>query len=59
MNHNSPAPARSATGWKPTKLFWIVAAIVLFILLIAALSGGLAGVLVFLGIIALLTGLYA
>jgi Excalibur calcium-binding domain len=59
MNDNSAASARSRIGWKPTKLFWIVAVIVLFILLVAALSGGFGGVLVFLGIIALLTGLYA
>lgn len=59
MNHNNAAPARPETSWKPTRLFWIVAVIVLFILLIAALSSGFAGVLVFLGIIALLTGLYA
>lgn len=59
MNDNSAVPARPRTGWRPTLLFWIVAAIVLLILLIAAISGGFAGVLVFLGIIALITGLYA
>lgn len=59
MNDNSAMSARPGIGWRPTVLFWIVAAIVLFILLIAAISGGFAGVLVFLGIIALLTGLYA
>lgn len=59
MSDNSAVPARPRTGWRPTLLFWIVAAIVLLILLIAAISGGFAGVLVFLGIIALMTGLYA
>lgn len=59
MNDNSAMPARQKNGWRPTRLFWIVAAIVMVILLIAALSGGFAAVLVFLGIIALLTGLYA
>jgi hypothetical protein len=58
MNDNSAMPAPK-TRWHPTRLFWIVAVIVFFILLIAALSGGFAGVLVFLGIIAGLTGLYA
>lgn len=59
MNDNSAMPGRPNTGWRPTLLFWIVAAIVLFVLLIAALTGGFAGILVFLGIIAGLTGLYA
>jgi hypothetical protein len=59
LNDNSTMPARPRIGWRPTLLFWIVAAIVLLILLIAATSGGFAGVLVFLGIIALITGLYA
>lgn len=59
MNDYSATPARPRIGWRPTLLFWIVAAIVLFILLIAAIAGGFAGVLVFLGIIALITGLYA
>lgn len=59
MNDNSAMPARPKTGWRPTPLFWVVAAIVLFILLIAALTGGFAGILVFVGIIAGLTGLYA
>jgi hypothetical protein len=52
-------PARPKTGWRPGLLFWIVTAIVLSILLIAAIAGGFAAVLVFLGIIGVLTGLYA
>ncbi|WP_223256931.1 excalibur calcium-binding domain-containing protein [Arthrobacter globiformis] len=59
MNDNSAIPARPRTGWRPGLLFWIVTAIVLFILSVAAIAGGFAAVLVFLGIIAVLTGLYA
>jgi hypothetical protein len=59
MHDYSAVPACPKSGWRPTLLFWIVAAIVLFILLIAAIAGGFAGILVFLGIIAVLTRLYA
>jgi Excalibur calcium-binding domain len=42
-----------------SKSFWVVAALVLLLVILFAASAGLAGVLVILGIAALLTGLYA
>lgn len=56
---NGPhAPARQQGRWKPTMLFWIVAALVLLILIPFAITGGLGMVLFILGLVALLTGLY-
>ena len=57
---NSPsAAARPKRRWQPSKLFWIVAALVLLLVILFAASAGFGGVLVILGIVALLTGLYA
>ena len=56
---NPYAPARSQPRWKPTVLFWIVAAVLLLLLIPFALVGGLGMVLFILGLAALLTGLYA
>ena len=42
-----------------SKSFWIVAALVLLLVILSAASTGFAGVLIILGIVALLTGLYA
>lgn len=53
------APARPQQRWKPTVLFWIVAAVLLLLLIPFALVGGLGMVLFILGLAALLTGLYA
>lgn len=53
------APAQPQQRWKPTVLFWIVAAVLLLLLIPFALVGGLGMVLFILGLAALLTGLYA
>jgi Excalibur calcium-binding domain len=53
------APARPQQRWKPTVLFWIVAALVLLVLIPFAIAGGFGMVLFILGLVALLTGLYA
>ncbi|HEU4668711.1 MAG TPA: excalibur calcium-binding domain-containing protein [Arthrobacter sp.] len=60
-NHpNLPyAPAGPRQKWKPTVLFWIVAALVLLVLIPFAVAGGLGMALFILGLVALLTGLYA
>lgn len=42
-----------------SKSFWIVAALVLLLVVLFAASAGFAGVLIILGIVALITGLYA
>jgi hypothetical protein len=52
------APAQPQQRWKPTVLFWIVAALLL-LLIPCAVVGGLGMVLFILGLAALLTGLYA
>ncbi|WP_350003879.1 excalibur calcium-binding domain-containing protein [Pseudarthrobacter sp. WHRI 8279] len=57
-NHPYP-PAQPQQRWKPTVLFWIVAAVLLLLLIPFALVGGLGMVLFILGLAALLTGLYA
>lgn len=59
MLDSSTPSARPQRGWRPTKSFWIVAMFVLLLVLSAASSGGFGSVLVMLGIVALLTGLYA
>ena len=56
--NNPYAPARPQQRWKPTVLFWIVAALVLLVLIPLAIAGGLGMVLFILGLVALLTGLY-
>jgi hypothetical protein len=52
------APAQPQQRWKPTVLFWIVAAVVLLLVILFAFAGGLGAVLAILGLVALLTGLY-
>lgn len=59
MLDSSTPSARPQRGWRATKSFWIVAAIVLLLVLSAAASGGFGSVLALLGIVALFTGLYA
>jgi len=53
------AAARPERHWQPTKLFWIVAAMVLLLVVLFAASAGFGGVLFILGIVAVITGLYA
>jgi hypothetical protein len=53
------APAQPPQRWKPTVLFWIVAAVLLLLLIPFAVVGGVGMVLFILGLAALLTGLYA
>jgi hypothetical protein len=59
MTNNPYAPARPQGRWKPTVLFWIVAALVLLVLIPFAVAGGVGMALFILGLVALLTGLYA
>ncbi len=59
MTHHPYAPAPHQSRWKPTVLFWIVAAVLLLLLIPFAVVGGLGMVLFILGLVALLTGLYA
>jgi hypothetical protein len=59
MTHNPYAPASQQERWKPTVLFWIIAAVLLLLLIPFAIAGGLGMVLFLLGLVALLTGLYA
>ena len=59
MTNNPYVPGRQQGRWKPTVLFWIVAAVLLLILIPFAIVGGLGIVLFLLGLVALLTGLYA
>ena len=58
MTNNPYAPAVQKGRWKPTVLFWIVAAIVLLVLIPFAIAGGVGMALFILGLVALLTGLY-
>jgi len=51
--------ARPKITWRPSITFCIVAAIVLLLVIIFAAAGGFGGALVILGIVALITGLYA
>lgn len=59
MTNNPYAPARPQGRWKPSVLFWIVAAVLLLVLIPFAVMGGMGMVLFLLGLVALLTGLYA
>jgi hypothetical protein len=59
MINNPYASAPKQSRWKPTVLFWIVAAVVLLLGILFALAGGVGMALFILGLIALLTGLYA
>lgn len=59
MKNNPYAPDRQQGRWKPTVLFWIVAAVLLLVLIPFAIVGGLGMVLFLLGLVVLLTGLYA
>lgn len=58
LNFSKVSP-RPRITWRPTVLFWIVAAIVFLLVLLFAAVGGFGAVLVILGIVALVTGLYA
>lgn len=59
MLDNSSTAARPKSRWQPSKLFWIVAAMVLLLVVIFAAAAGFGGVLLILGIVAVITGLYA
>jgi hypothetical protein len=59
VTNNPYAPARPEGRWKPSVLFWIVAAVLLLVLIPFAVMGGMGMVLFLLGLVALLTGLYA
>lgn len=59
MRKSPYSTVQSAQPWKPTVLFWVVAALLLLLLIPFAIAGGLGMVLFILGLIALLTGLYA
>ncbi|MFD0046179.1 excalibur calcium-binding domain-containing protein [Pseudarthrobacter scleromae] len=58
MTNNPYGSVSRQGGWKPTVLFWIVAAVVLLLVVPFAFAGGLGAVLAILGLVALLTGLY-
>ncbi|MCU1549017.1 MAG: excalibur calcium-binding protein, partial [Arthrobacter sp.] len=58
-NVSASATRPNRAGWRPTVLFWIVAAVILLLVIASAASTGFGGVLVMLGFVALLTGLYA
>jgi hypothetical protein len=59
VTNNPYAPVRPQGRWKPSVLFWIVAAVLLLVLIPFAVVGGLGMALFLLGLVALLTGLYA
>lgn len=59
MRNKSYSPVQAQRPWKPTVLFWIVAALLLLVIIPFAIAGGFGMVLFVLGLIALLTGLYA
>lgn len=59
MFNRRPAAARPDNAWRPSKMFWIVAAIVLLLLISAAQSSGIGGIIVMLGLVAFITGLFA
>jgi hypothetical protein len=59
MLDNPKVSARPKITWRPSITFWIVAAIVLLLVIIFAAAGGFGGALVILGIVTLITGLYA
>jgi type IV secretory pathway VirB10-like protein len=53
------AAARPKRRWRPSKSFWVVAALVLLLAIASAASSGFGGIIVMLGLVALITGLYA
>jgi hypothetical protein len=59
MLDNSKTSPRLKSGRRPSISFWIVAAILLLLVIVGASTGGFGGVLIILGITALITGLYA
>lgn len=59
MRNKPYSPVQAQRPWKPTVLFWIVAALLLLVIIPFAIAGGFGLVLLVLGLIALLTGLYA
>lgn len=58
MSNNFYESSAPEGRWKPTVLFWIVAAVVLLLVILFAFAGGIGAVLAILGLVALLTGLY-
>ena len=54
----SPKPPRRRGGFRPTLSTWIVGAVVLLVLIIGGTTGGVPGVLIFLGLAGLVTALY-
>lgn len=59
MTESPTNAARPERRWQPSSSFWIIAALVLFLVLIFAAANGIGGVLLVLGAVALITGLYA
>ncbi|MET3172468.1 UNVERIFIED_ORG: hypothetical protein ABIB52_000292 [Arthrobacter sp. UYCu721] len=56
---NNPSPAASPKRrWKPSVLFWIVAALVLLVMIPFVAAGGVGMAVFILGLVAILTGLY-
>lgn len=56
---NYPMPeTRAQRRWKPSVLFWIVAALVLLVMIPLVAAGGAGMILFVLGLVAILTGLY-
>ncbi|MDQ0030814.1 DUF3761 domain-containing protein [Arthrobacter bambusae] len=53
------AVARPKRRWQPSKSFWIVAALVLLLAILFTASSGFGGFLFLLGLVAVITGLYA
>lgn len=56
---DSSNSVRPKSRWRPSLSFWIVAAVVLLLVIIFAAAGGVGFVLLILGLVALITGLYA
>jgi len=59
MENTGSRRAQTTGQWRPTVSFWVTAVILFVLLLAAASSTGVAGILIVLGLFALLTGLYA
>ena len=59
MFNRRPAATRPEYAWRPSKMFWIVAALVLLLLISAARASGVGGIIVMLGLVAFITGLFA
>lgn len=59
MFNRRPTAARPNRSWQQSKSFWIVAALVLLLVIASAASSGFGGIILMLGLVALITGLYA